>query len=80
MPSSQHVVSSKHRRFAQNPKNWVALDKLLSKITRPMLPQYRSSSPVLEGDSGFFDGSVDSCGSQDEEEVPEDDEELSDEE
>ncbi|SCZ89613.1 BZ3500_MvSof-1268-A1-R1_Chr9g10485 [Microbotryum saponariae] len=34
-----HVVASKHRRFAQNPKNWYELDNLLSLISRPLAVQ-----------------------------------------
>ncbi|GAA6032510.1 hypothetical protein JCM8097_004792 [Rhodosporidiobolus ruineniae] len=34
-----HVVSSKHRRFALNPKNWLELDQLLGQINRPLAPQ-----------------------------------------
>ncbi|BGP49016.1 Cdc7p-Dbf4p kinase complex regulatory subunit [Rhodotorula kratochvilovae] len=47
-----HVVSSKHRRFALNPKHWRELDALLEKIERPLV------ADPLEGqydDSGFFD-------------------------
>ena len=48
-----HVVSSKHRRFALNPKHWVELDRLLEKIERPL-----AADPVdadQYDDSGFFD-------------------------
>ncbi|GAA6058220.1 hypothetical protein JCM3770_005021 [Rhodotorula araucariae] len=54
-----HVVSSKHRRFALNPKHWRELDALLEKIERPVV------ADRLEGqydDSGFFDAV---CGSED---------------
>ncbi|GAA5975329.1 hypothetical protein JCM11641_005939 [Rhodosporidiobolus odoratus] len=34
----EHVVSSKHRRFALNVKNWKELDDLLSQIARPLRP------------------------------------------
>ncbi|GAA5988154.1 hypothetical protein JCM10908_002086 [Rhodotorula pacifica] len=34
---SAHVRSSKHRRFALNPKNWAELDSLLEKIERRRL-------------------------------------------
>ncbi|GAA5867033.1 hypothetical protein JCM8547_008416 [Rhodosporidiobolus lusitaniae] len=68
-----HVVSSKHRRFALNLKNWVELDCLLSQIARPLLPtsidpndtqirhhpQSLSSEDIaLAEDSGFFDATV----------------------
>ncbi|GAA5901364.1 hypothetical protein JCM6882_007757 [Rhodosporidiobolus microsporus] len=33
-----HVVSSKHRRFALKVEHWVELDELLGKITRPLRP------------------------------------------
>jgi regulatory subunit for Cdc7p protein kinase len=68
---SQHVVSSKHRRFALNRKNWVELDGLLDKIQRPPLhatvhlndlvlanPLLHSSDAAAAGmgdDSGFYD-------------------------
>lgn len=65
----QHVLTSKHRRFAQNPKNWIELDELLTKITRPLLidlstpspepeefpPSRSSESETEEGDSGFHE-------------------------
>ncbi|GAA6009292.1 hypothetical protein JCM10207_004338 [Rhodosporidiobolus poonsookiae] len=38
-----HVVSSKHRRFALNPKNWVELDGLLAQIRRPLRPLRRTT-------------------------------------
>lgn len=47
-----HVVSSKHRRFALNPKHWVELDTLLKKIERPLIG---NSFGELYDDSGFFD-------------------------
>ncbi|GAA5910676.1 hypothetical protein JCM5296_001689 [Sporobolomyces johnsonii] len=66
-----HVISSKHRRFALNPKNWAELDLLLDLIARrpatlesvmPPSPSSRSSSngssPVRVSeadDSGFFE-------------------------
>lgn len=54
-----HVVSSKHRRFALNPKNWADLDRLLAQIDRPLAPLPASddgAEPDYEvDDSGFFD-------------------------
>ncbi|GAA5836727.1 hypothetical protein JCM11251_002709 [Rhodosporidiobolus azoricus] len=65
-----HVVSSKHRRFALKVENWAELDELLGKITRPLLPTtvnlhdlYLRANPSSDGsvsvgaaeDSGFFD-------------------------
>ncbi|GAA5926324.1 hypothetical protein JCM10213_007433 [Rhodosporidiobolus nylandii] len=32
----EHIVTSKHRRFALNQKNWVELDSLLAQIKRPL--------------------------------------------
>ncbi|GAA5848209.1 hypothetical protein JCM9279_000979 [Rhodotorula babjevae] len=70
-----HVVSSKHRRFALNPKHWVELDRLLEKIERPL-----AADPVDDqyDDSGFFDAVCRSdCGSnvedEDEDDEPEQD-------
>ncbi|KAH6679583.1 Dfp1/Him1, central region-domain-containing protein [Halenospora varia] len=31
----EHILSRKHRRFAEKPENWKELDDLLSKLTRP---------------------------------------------
>ncbi|ORY87489.1 Dfp1/Him1, central region-domain-containing protein [Leucosporidium creatinivorum] len=85
----EHVLASKHRRFAQNPKNWLELDDLLSKIRRPLLADMVAARPalsffsspassVVEGDSGFFEapGMFD-C--EDEEESESEEEELSEE-
>lgn len=41
-----HVVSSKHRRFALNPKNWFDLDALLEKIERPVYCIELEEEPV----------------------------------
>ncbi|SCV69804.1 BQ2448_1198 [Microbotryum intermedium] len=49
-----HIVSSKHRRFAQNPKNWYELDNLLCLISRPLAVQ--SSE---EGDEDMEDDAWD---------------------
>ncbi|BGP25385.1 regulatory subunitfor Cdc7p protein kinase [Rhodotorula toruloides] len=60
----EHVRSSKHRRFALNPKNWADLDKLLERIARKPLEGDKCASSELaadEGeyeDSGYFDASV----------------------
>ncbi|BGP08877.1 Cdc7p-Dbf4p kinase complex regulatory subunit [Rhodotorula toruloides] len=66
----EHVRSSKHRRFALNPKNWADLDKLLERIARKPLEagewdrgEDGASSELAadEGeyeDSGYFDASV----------------------
>ncbi|KAK3343072.1 Dfp1/Him1, central region-domain-containing protein [Neurospora tetraspora] len=38
-----HIVSRKHRRFAENDDNWAQLDALLGKLSRaPREPRYRS--------------------------------------
>ncbi|GAA6063080.1 hypothetical protein JCM10212_003138 [Sporobolomyces blumeae] len=61
-----HVVSSKHRRFALNKKNWVDLDGLLEQIARRVVPtesllppspsSAASSSPGRSiEDSGYFE-------------------------
>lgn len=67
----EHVRSSKHRRFALNPKNWADLDKLLERIARkplgaeewPRADELVSSELAAEDegeyeDSGYFDASV----------------------
>jgi regulatory subunit for Cdc7p protein kinase len=33
---SQHVLSRKHRRFAEKVENWKELDALLSQLSRPL--------------------------------------------
>ena len=55
LPVAQHVLVRKHRKFARNPENWTQLDRLLGSIDRPMLYPYPDSSPIDEGDSGFYD-------------------------
>ncbi|KAG9256905.1 Dfp1/Him1, central region-domain-containing protein [Emericellopsis atlantica] len=39
----EHILSRKHRRFAENPSNWVELDDLLAELTRQ--PKEFMSSP-----------------------------------
>ncbi|GAA5890520.1 hypothetical protein JCM8208_004900 [Rhodotorula glutinis] len=72
-----HVVSSKHRRFALNPKHWLELDRLLEKIERPL-----AVDPVdvdQYDDSGFFDAVCrsgdDSNADEDDEDEPQEDDE-----
>ena len=31
----QHILSRKHRKFAENDENWLELDSLLSQLKRP---------------------------------------------
>jgi regulatory subunit for Cdc7p protein kinase len=32
----QHILSRKHRKFAEKAENWKELDALLSKLVRPL--------------------------------------------
>ncbi|GAA5924293.1 hypothetical protein JCM3775_005648 [Rhodotorula graminis] len=72
-----HVVSSKHRRFALNPKHWVELDRLLEKIERPL-----AADPVGDqyDDSGFYDAVCRSDGGsiadEDEDDEPQEEDEY----
>lgn len=38
----QHIASKKHRRFAENDKNWSELDALLGQLER--VPKYRDDT------------------------------------
>ena len=42
---SQHIVSRKHRKFADNNDNWAQLDALLNQLKRP--PRYRHQEEEL---------------------------------
>lgn len=42
----QHILSRKHRKFAENTDNWVELDDLLSHLKR--IPKYASESEDME--------------------------------
>ncbi|KAM0789393.1 hypothetical protein ACM66B_000221 [Microbotryomycetes sp. NB124-2] len=63
-----HVVSSRHRRFALDPKHWTELDKLLNQIARPLAPvtsdeseassQAASDSADMYDDSGYLESFV----------------------
>ncbi len=39
---AQHVQSRKHRKFAEDPSNWAELDTLLSRLKRPLKPEFES--------------------------------------
>jgi regulatory subunit for Cdc7p protein kinase len=34
--NDQHIVSRKHRRFAEADENWTDLDRLLRRLERPL--------------------------------------------
>ncbi|KAJ2472441.1 Cdc7p-Dbf4p kinase complex regulatory subunit [Coemansia sp. RSA 2322] len=41
----EHIKTPQHRRFANNERNWVELDSLLSQVQRPVLQQSLDSEP-----------------------------------
>ncbi|KAJ3519343.1 hypothetical protein NM208_g14160 [Fusarium decemcellulare] len=43
----EHILSRKHRKFAENDNNWTELDTLLSQIKR--MPKYAAGSDEEEG-------------------------------
>ncbi|KAI5467703.1 Dfp1/Him1, central region-domain-containing protein [Mariannaea sp. PMI_226] len=47
----EHILSRKHRRFAESDDNWVELDSLLSQLKR--MPKFSSDSDEYDDDEGW---------------------------